>query len=167
MGGCGRIGKRHDYKFGEGGVGIKSYQSSVVCVCTCCRYCSYFQNHALLHELILAIGYFCVLNNDNQVYMQKSIIILFTGAIIIVASFLFVLVCILFCNSQPVCTSVVVLTVMHSLLQAPPSLSHDNILSRFNKKFSPESLVVVCYIPLTKLTLPSNGLSTPTVVYMY
>ena len=31
------------------------------------RYCSHFKNPALLHELILAIGYFCVLNHDNQV----------------------------------------------------------------------------------------------------
>lgn len=32
-----------------------------------CRYCSHYESTQLLHELILAVGYFCVLNHDNQV----------------------------------------------------------------------------------------------------
>lgn len=42
-----------------------------VCVCVfvshLCRYCSHYESTSLLHELILAVGYFCVLNHDNQV----------------------------------------------------------------------------------------------------
>jgi len=32
-----------------------------------CRHCSHHSNEVLLHEVILVIGYFCVLNPDNQV----------------------------------------------------------------------------------------------------
>ena len=34
---------------------------------TFCRHCSHHSNEVLLHEVILAIGYFCVLNPENQV----------------------------------------------------------------------------------------------------
>ncbi len=38
------------------------------CVCVCvCRYCSHHDQSSLLQELILAVGYFCVMNRDNQV----------------------------------------------------------------------------------------------------
>ena len=43
----------------------------VMCVCAC-RYCSHYENTNLLHELILAVGYFCVLNHDNQASQQKK-----------------------------------------------------------------------------------------------
>ena len=31
-----------------------------------CRNCSHYEQANLLHELILAVGYFCVLNHNNQ-----------------------------------------------------------------------------------------------------
>ena len=36
------------------------------------RYCSHYDQFTLLHELILAIGYFCVLNAENQVCSQLA-----------------------------------------------------------------------------------------------
>ncbi len=36
------------------------------------RYCSHNECTNLLHELILAVGYFCVLNHDNQVPFRSD-----------------------------------------------------------------------------------------------
>ena len=36
-----------------------------------CRHCSHHSNEDLLDEVILAIGYFCVLNPENQVCGEK------------------------------------------------------------------------------------------------
>ena len=33
-----------------------------------CRHCTYHQHSGLLQEVLLAVGYFCVLHADNQVW---------------------------------------------------------------------------------------------------
>ena len=37
-----------------------------------CRYCSHYDSPELLQELILAVGYFCVLNTENQVCISLA-----------------------------------------------------------------------------------------------